>query len=269
MTDIVQSSVIDTGKFPVRFMQGGTTGQPLLVFIHGTPGSWQAYQALLSDSTLREHFHLIALDRLGFGASAASGAQPSFATQAQAISQLFSVNQSACRVILAGHSLGGSIAYRTAIDYPAEVGALLVISSAIDPDLSSPRWYNHFVNLPGVSWIMSRNLNVANKEMMPLAQELQKMQESLTDLTLPITILQGAKDRLVDTENVEHAEKLLSKANLRVVRFPERGHFVFWQEHDAVVKELMTLRHQLEQTGCPIVQQNSVQQDSLVANEHQ
>ena len=36
MADIVQSDYVNTGESPLHFVQGGTPGQPLLVFVHGT-----------------------------------------------------------------------------------------------------------------------------------------------------------------------------------------------------------------------------------------
>ncbi|NOX52717.1 MAG: hypothetical protein GXP16_19605 [Gammaproteobacteria bacterium] len=47
-------------------------------FIHGTPGSWQGYQAYLRNPRLQSTAHMIAIDRLGFGESASSGPCPSF-----------------------------------------------------------------------------------------------------------------------------------------------------------------------------------------------
>ncbi len=236
---------VGTAPRQLHFVEAGQPGAPMIVFIHGTPGSWHAFEAFLREPVLAEQYHMIAVDRLGFGASAASGPVTSFAEQAAAISGVFALNRSGRPALVVGHSLGGSIAYRLAGDFPDAVGALLVISSALDPALSRPRWYNHFARVPGVGLILGEQLRIANREMMPLADELAAMLPPLKALTIPVTVVQGAKDPLVEEGNADFAETLLTRADLEVLKFPELGHFVIWQRHERMVTEIQQLMHKL------------------------
>src|ERR1044072_6762789 len=46
-----------------------TTGAdtlPPLIMVHGAPGAWYGTRNLLDDSLLNTHFHMIAVDRLGY-----------------------------------------------------------------------------------------------------------------------------------------------------------------------------------------------------------
>ncbi len=235
------------GEAPRRlhYVEAGQSGGRMIVFVHGTPGSWHAFEAFLREPALAQRYHMVAVDRLGFGASAASGPVTSFAEHAAAISEVFALNQSGAPALVAGHSLGGSIAYRLAGDYPDAVGALLVISSALDPALSRPRWYNHFARVPGVGLLLGEQLRIANREMMPLADELSAMLEQVKGLTIPVTVVQGAQDQLVEEGNADFAETLLTRADLNVLRFPELGHFVIWQRHERMVAEIEQLMQKL------------------------
>ena len=248
---------VDFRHHALHFVEAGVPGKPLVIFIHGTPGTWQAFQTYLQDERLSTRLHLIALDRPGFGRSEQLGALPRFADQAAAVAALFNLNGSQQKILVVGHSLGGSISYRVAADYAGQVGAVLAISSALDPDLSTPRWYNYFAKLPPIRWIIPTDLAMSNKEMMPLADELSGLRDKLGGLNMPITIIQGNEDGLVHIDNVAYAEKMLPPDQIKVMRYPHRGHFIVWQEHDQVVAEILRLTTKLEPSGGPVVLQNN------------
>ncbi|MEM7098054.1 MAG: alpha/beta hydrolase [Pseudomonadota bacterium] len=244
------------GTSDLHFVSAGNPDKPLVIFIHGTPGSWSAFRAFLSNPRLQTEVHMLALDRPGFGRSANLGPSPEFAQQAQAVAQLFHQNTTNRRILIVGHSLGGSISYRVALDYPDEIGGVLAISSAIDPDLSKPRWYNYAANFPLVDWFLPDDLSTSNEEMMPLAIELKKMANTLQKIKVPVTIVQGAKDGLVNEKNLNFARSQLVNAELNILHFPERGHFIIWEEHEMMVDEILRMAKNLEPFATGVVGQN-------------
>ncbi len=240
----------------LHYMEGGVRGQPLVVFVHGTPGSWTAFRHLLTAPRLTEATHMVAVDRIGFGQSQGSGPEPSFARQAAAISQVFDLNNSPFRVILVGHSLGGSIGLRVAIDHADAVGGLLVISSAVDPELGKPRWYNKLAHFRLVNWLLPGDLRAANVEMMPLADELSKVANRLPELKLPITVVQGGKDKLVHPASADFLASRVTSPSPRILRFPDAGHFLIWNDPQMIVDEIIRLI-ELERSRIPLVQSAS------------
>src|SRR4028118_1143260 len=49
-----------------------TTGSdtlPPLLLVHGAPGAWYGSRIMLDDTILQAHFHIIAMDRLGYNKS--------------------------------------------------------------------------------------------------------------------------------------------------------------------------------------------------------
>ena len=239
---------------PLHFLESGTPGKPLVVLIHGTPGSWEAFSGFLTDETLRAHTHMIALDRPGFGGSDAVGPMPAFKDQARAVQALFARGQANTRVVLVGHSLGGSIAYRVAGDFPSEVGGVLAISSALDPSLIKPRWYNHAANLWLVRWLLPQALKTSNAEMMPLQSELAAIVPQLGGLTMPVTVIQGGQDGLVDERHVDFVEHTLAHAPVRALRYPDDGHFIIWEQPQLIVAEILRLVDTMEPITSGIVQ---------------
>src|SRR3546814_7805329 len=77
-----------------------------------------------------------------------------------------------CGIVLVGHSLGGSLVARMAIDYPQWVRGLVIIAGSIDPELGKPRWYNTLASVPPVCWLTPGALAKANTELMPLHADL-------------------------------------------------------------------------------------------------
>lgn len=233
--------VADQGRFPLHYQEAGSKGKPLVVLIHGTPGSSQAFQHLLHHPALQACCHLIAVDRLGFGESAGSGAQADFDVQASAIAQVFSQNRSNSPILIVGHSLGGSIAVKVAIKSPDQIGALLIISSALDPKLSDTRWYQRLADLPIIKQLIPDELHRANEEMLTLKSSLEEMTDDWDSLSIPVTIIQGGKDRLVPQENPAFAEQRLDATQLKVHRLPKDGHFILWERPDFIVEEILKL----------------------------
>lgn len=229
------------GEFAISYQVAGTNGQPLVVFVHGTPGSSQAFAHLLKHPKLQACCRLVAVDRLGFGESAGSGVQADFDVQASAITTVFSQNQSDAPVLVVGHSLGGSIAAKVAIDNPDQVGALLIISSALDPELNGPRWYQRLADLPIIKQIIPVELHRANEEMLELMHSLEAMSNGWDNLSIPITIFQGAKDPLVHYDNTAFAEQKLPASLLTMYRFPKDGHFILWERPEFVVEQILSL----------------------------
>src|SRR6478672_7730789 len=58
----VDSTAIISGN-PIHFIKTGKPDLPTLFLIHGSPGSWDAYEKYLSDSLLLQQYRMIAIDR--------------------------------------------------------------------------------------------------------------------------------------------------------------------------------------------------------------
>ncbi|NKB98716.1 MAG: alpha/beta fold hydrolase [Pseudomonadales bacterium] len=233
-----------TTKNGLKAMQAGQPTQPMVLFIHGTPGSWHAFKDYLVHPRLVSSLNLVAVDRPGFGRSADLALAPSLTRQSELIAGLFDLNLSGQPIVVVGHSLGGSIGLRVAVDHPDSVGALLSISAALSPELGKPRWYNRLAALPLVRYVVPADLKLANAEIMPLRDELNVLQHQLAKIRIPVTIIQGSEDPLVNPDNAAYAEAKLINAQLKVDRFPEEGHFIVWSHVDHVVDEILRLSKQ-------------------------
>lgn len=112
-------------------------GAPPVVLIHGFTASSASFEANLDG--LREHFTVVTVDLLGHGNSDAPIASAAYGPE-QAIRRLINLfdHLGFGQVLLCGHSLGGALALRFALDVPERVAGLAIInsSSAAGP----PQW---------------------------------------------------------------------------------------------------------------------------------
>jgi pimeloyl-ACP methyl ester carboxylesterase len=227
---------------PVQFVEwdpavrGGPDRQ-LLLFVHGTPGSLTGFFSYLNDPLLRERFHMIAVTRPGW-LRRDDPKIPDLGQQAAALAPLLRRNRSTEAAILLGHSYGGPVIARTAMDYPDLVAGLVFVASTGDPALSGPRWYNRVATvLPEL--LLGADLKGANAEILPLRPQLEAMLPRWQTLTMPTLIVQGDRDRLVNPDNARFLQGRLVQADVTLLWRPGQGHFVLWEEEPLIRDSLL------------------------------
>ncbi|MEM7366026.1 MAG: alpha/beta hydrolase [Pseudomonadota bacterium] len=190
---------------------------------------------------LGQHFHLVAVNRPGFGLSDGVPLQPDLGTQARYVAPLLTYGSHSSPAIVAGHSLGGTIAYQLAVDYPDHVGAILPIAANIDPKEGQPRWFNRLASLPIIRWLVPGDLAKANVEIMPLSGELKALLPQLSNIKMPVTVIHGGNDKLVSVKNLVFVQQHLQGADLHIIEQPDAGHFILWEQPDIVVSAAIQL----------------------------
>lgn len=208
----------------------------LLVFVHGTPGSLRAFRSYLTDPVLRERFHMISVTRVGWTAGA-QGKEPSLEAQARALRPVLEMDRSGRGAILMGHSYGGPVIARAAMDYTDLVGGLVFVATTADPEMSGPRWYN-YISFWWPEFVLGDRLMGANDEIMAVRSQLEEMLPRWENLTMPALIVQGDEDTLVHPENADFLHERL--ANSRLLPRPGGDHFILWGDmpviRDAIVE---------------------------------
>lgn len=216
------------GKQPIAYVKAGDESRPLVVFVHGSPGSLSAFIDFMADSTLLEHAQLITVDRPGFGAANFGYAEPSLQRQAAVLKPLIEENRKNRPVILVGHSLGGPVIARMAMDYPELIDGLVFVAASIDPDLEPDEWFRGPLATPFLKWLLPRSLRASNDEIYKLKPELQRMLPLWSKITCPVTVIQGKKDSLVPPGNADFAQKMLVNTNVKLLMDESMNHFVPW-----------------------------------------
>lgn len=224
--------------------QSGPDTLPTVLFIHGSPGAWDAFIGFFADSSLYSRAQLISVDRPGFGKSGLGDPEPSLKGQATDLAPLLRLNRSDRKPILVGHSLGGPVAARLAMDYPELVGGLILVAPSIDPDLEKKEWYRPIGNAFPIRQWLPTELDVSNQEIMPLRGELQQMLPLWASIRVPVIVIQGEDDPLVPPGNAAFAKRMLMNAPVTIQMIRKMNHFIPWTRpdliHDAILHQLNT-----------------------------
>lgn len=224
----------------LHIVSTGDKSKPMVLFIHGSPGSWESWIDYLADRELQRQAFLVAVDRPGFGNSAEPVA-PTFAEQVTRLRPALNLLSEGQKAILVGHSLGGPVALEMAARYPDQVVGLVLVAASLNPELEAPRWYNTVADWTLVRWAVPDVMRRSNIEMMVLAEELQQQSEIWPLVTVPTVVIQGEKDKLVYPANADYAVSRMPANQLEVVRMPDEGHFVVWENRVRVTKEIQQL----------------------------
>ena len=232
----------DEGKHHMNYLAVGDTTLPTVIFVHGSPGSLSAFIDFMSDSLLLRRAHLISVDRPGFGSSNFGYAEPSLQQQAEALRPILQRYRHGRPIILVGHSLGGPVIARLAMDYPELVDRLIIVAGSIDPDLEPKEWFRAPMATPFLKWMLPRSFRASNDEIYKLKPELQEMLPLWKKITTPTIVIQGNKDVLVHPDNASFAKKMIVNAPVELTVVEDMNHFVPWSHphliRQAIIKSL-------------------------------
>jgi pimeloyl-ACP methyl ester carboxylesterase len=129
---------VSLGGVPVHVVMKGDG--PHVVLIHGSSGSVRDFTFDLLPR-LAARYTVLAVDRLGHGWSGSCVDSDRLAVQAQMVRQAAAV-MGAARPIVVGHSYGGAVALRWALDAPTTVAGVVAVAAVAQPwDTGLPLFY--------------------------------------------------------------------------------------------------------------------------------
>ncbi len=236
------SAIVAFGKFKdkkLRYIK--TTGNedlPLVVFIHGAPGSSDAFLDYLADSNLSKSCRMISVDRLGYGYSEFGRAETSIETQAQSLKSIISENNNGKGIILVGHSFGGPIIAKFCMDNPKLINSLLMLAPAIDPQNEKILGIAHLGRVRPFRWLAPKAFRVATDEKFAHASELAKMKEEWAHIKIPVTHIHGNMDKIVPYENLSFSEKNIDSSYLTSITLDHANHFIPWRNKPEVIHSI-------------------------------
>lgn len=225
----------------IHYAWAGDPNKPKLVFIHGTPGSWNAFADYMMDSVLLSKYQVISIDRPGFGYSDFGKAEP-LDVQSAMMGPLLTFLKNGKPMVLVGHSLGGPMAFRLDADHPELADALVIISGSQDPAEEKPeRWRPVIFNTP-LNLLVPGAFRPSNEELWFLKKDLVDLKRLLPTVTASVYFIHGSKDTWVPPGNVVYTRALLtSSKNIQTTTIEGGNHFIPWTSHKQIVGVIQSI----------------------------
>ena len=124
----------------IHYVKIGNDNLPTLFFIHGSPGSWDAFKQYMEDTELLAKFRIISIDRPGFGYSNFGQAED-LKNNSKIIYGVIQKEENKKPLHLIGHSIGGPVVMQLAQDHPENYASLTILAGSISPyDEPKEKW---------------------------------------------------------------------------------------------------------------------------------
>jgi len=232
---------ITVNKRHLHYVKTGNDTLPTIVFVHGTPGSWDAFEMYLQDSLLLQKFRMVSIDRPGFGHSDYGNAL-NLAQQSVIISPLFDYIKNGKPVYLVGHSLGGPMVVKLTADNPGKIASMVLLAGSNDPAQEAPEKWRPVLYKTPLNYLVPGALRPSNEELWYLKTDLIALQKDFPKITCKVYIVHGLKDNMVPPANVDYDKKMLVHAStIEELIFPDANHFIPWTRFKQIRELLLKL----------------------------
>lgn len=213
-----------------------------ILFIHGTPGSREAFSYYINDKDLREKASMLSVDRIGFG---------KFHNQAETRLEMHSLSilktaiyiMGENKIICVGHSYGATICLDLITRHPERFEKAVLIAGGFNPNRKILRWYNHVASSWPLRSLLPKSLINSNKEMIDLKKQLQGLEKKIKLVKTPTLIVHGLKDRIVPHADSVWLHKKLKTSGVEVSlkTYDSAGHFIIWKQQEKIKADLLNL----------------------------
>lgn len=230
------------GNNTVHYVATGSDTLPSLIFIHGSPGSWDAFKDYMQDSLLRLKYRMISIDRPGFGYSD-FGKAMNMADQTKLLSQTLSKINNGKPMALIGHSLGGPLVVKLAAENPSlPITNLVVLAGSVDPAEEKPESWRVPLDRTPLRYLIPGAMRPSNAELLLFKKDVFDLLNDFPKVTCHVLIMHGEVDDFVPPGNAVYLKNhLVNAKDIKLVWFQGQRHFIPWTKFADIRTELLQL----------------------------
>lgn len=223
----------------LHYIESGREDKPLLIFFHGTPGSCHDFKAYFKEPSLQAQFHLMAIDRPGFGYSQ-FGKALNLEEQYQAYEALFDSLHINKKVYLLGHSLGGPIIAGLAVRRPQAYNGLFMLAGSLSPALEpKEKWRYLFTQSPSI-YLLPGAFRPSNTELVYFKKDIVSLSKVLDQITIPVWVHHALNDALVPYENALYMKEAMKNAPVELFPYQKGNHFLQFNQVDSISRQIVS-----------------------------
>lgn len=213
------------------------TALPILVFVHGSPGSALDFKKYLMDTDLNKNYNIIVYDRIGYGnlntGEVLNSVQEEVAVLHEVLKD-YDVNN----IVLLGYSYGGTIALAAPENYKNKI----ILAGAVRGDLEPMFWVLNLYKWKFTRPLVPKVLRAASQEKLEHVTELSSLEDKWDISTSPILIIHGNKDRIVPYENSLYLKEKIDKKKLTLITIEKGNHSLVWTNFALIKNEILKVK---------------------------
>ena len=235
------TATVKIDRANLHYAKTGNDTLPTIIFVHGSPGSWNAFAQYMQDKDLLQKYRMISIDRPGFGYSDFGEARH-LEEQSALISPLFKLWQNHKPMYLVGHSLGGPMIIQLNADNPGLFNGLVLLAGSVDPAEEKKEVWRYILDAGVFRYFVPGAMRPSNTELKYFKKDVYALQDKFTMVKCKVFIVHGTKDPLVPVGNSIYAKKkLINAASVNLTLIPDANHFIPRTKYDIIKKVLMEL----------------------------
>ena len=235
------TETVKVGSSQMHYAKTGNDSLPTIVFVHGSPGSWDAFSLYMQDKDLLKQYRMISIDRPGFGYSNFGEAEH-IDDQSALISPLFNLWKNGKPIYLVGHSLGGPMLIQLNADNPGLFKGLVLLAGSVDPAEEKKEKWRYILDAGIISYLLPGAFKPSNKELIFFKKDIYALQDKFALVKCKVIIVHGTGDPFVPVGNATYAQsKLINAHSVRVILIPGANHFIPWTKYETIKQVLLEL----------------------------
>ncbi len=231
----------DNEGYKVHYVTVGDPTKPAVLFIHGSPGSWDTFVNFLTDADLAKDSYMIAVDRPGYRDT---GGKPLNSADEQAHMLLPLLDKITGKVIVVSHSYGGPIATELVLHAPEKIDSVILLSPTLEPAGEEHNYLKRISQVvaltPIIRNLINPNLYNAAVELRGIPTEMRATEEDMKSITVPVTIIHGDADKIAPVSNIEYVKTHFTGTKLKVIEVADMTHSIPWDNVEIVKKEIVS-----------------------------
>ncbi len=161
---VLTTATVNVAGANMHYAKTGSDSLPTIVFVHGSPGSWDAFAQYMQDKDLLMKYRMISIDRPGFSYSDFGEAQH-IEDQSALISPLFKLWNNGKPIYLVGHSLGGPMIIQLNADNSGLFDGLVLLAGSVDPAEEKKESWRYVMAGGVLSYLLPGAMRPGNTEL--------------------------------------------------------------------------------------------------------
>ena len=225
----LKTETVKVNGYDIHFAKTGSDTLPTLFFVHGSPGSWDAFSVYMSDKDLLAKFRMVSVDRPGYGYSQFGDAK-NLVENSLLLSPLLTYLKNNKPIYIIGHSLGGPLAVQMAAENKNVFSALVLLAASVDPAEEPVEKWRGFLYKSNLDKLLPGAFRPSNQELYFFKTDVKALPAQFAKVNCAVFIVHGDKDKFVPVGNAYYAEKMFMNAkSVQTKILKGAPHFIPWE----------------------------------------